>query len=269
MSRYFHSMLPAILLIGFAWAQAPNQASPQASQPAASSPASPEAPAASSAQAQPIQAEKIPAGTIIPAELSKSADAKKLKTGDKIEAKTSMDLLSHGQIVIPRNTKIVGHVTEAKAHSKESPDSSLGLAFDRITMKDGRELQMQASVQAIGRPLQSAAMPGSSAPAPSAGGMPAGGPSGGPMGSPSGPSAVPLQRSGTADSYPAGGGGMPSSPEAGTSGGSTISPLSSNSQGVVGMKGLSLSASGQGSVVSSSTQNVHLDSGTQLILKTQ
>jgi len=35
------------------------------------------------------------------------------------------------------------------------------------------------------------------------------------------------------------------------------------------MKGLSLDSSGQASVVSSQTDNVHLDSGTQLILRTQ
>jgi hypothetical protein len=35
------------------------------------------------------------------------------------------------------------------------------------------------------------------------------------------------------------------------------------------MKGFSLADSGQASVVSSSTDNVHLDSGTQLILRVQ
>ena len=39
---------------------------------------------------------QIAAGTVIPAELSKSVDAKKSKSGDKVEAKTAMDLLSHG-----------------------------------------------------------------------------------------------------------------------------------------------------------------------------
>ncbi len=115
----------------------------------------------SATQAQ--SSNQFPAGTIIPAELSKAVDAKKAKAGDKIEAKTPVDLLSHGKIVIPKNTKIIGHVTEAKAHSKQSPDSMVGIAFDRISMKDGREVPIQAAVQAIARPLQSAALSSSAA----------------------------------------------------------------------------------------------------------
>ncbi|HJY85871.1 MAG TPA: hypothetical protein VKE24_03450, partial [Candidatus Acidoferrales bacterium] len=47
--------------------------------------------------------------------------------------------------------------------------------------------------------------------------------------------------------------------------------LNSNSTGVIGLKGLSLasdsSSSSQGSLIVSSTRNVHLDSGTQLMLR--
>src|SRR5258708_4024431 len=48
---------------------------------------------------------------VIAAELSKSLDARKNKVGDKVEAISTMDLLFHGQIVLPRDTKILGHVT--------------------------------------------------------------------------------------------------------------------------------------------------------------
>jgi hypothetical protein len=48
--------------------------------------------------------------------------------------------------------------------------------------------------------------------------------------------------------------------------------LESNSSGVCGMEGLSLnsatSSATQGSMIVSSTKNVHLDSGTQLLLRT-
>ena len=39
--------------------------------------------------------------------------------------------------------------------------------------------------------------------------------------------------------------------------------------GVIGLKDLSLSATPQASVVSSGNKNVHLDGGTQLMLKVQ
>lgn len=214
----------------------------------------------SSQAAAPSQdANHLSAGVVIPAELSKSIDAKKAKPGDKVEARISMDLLSNGQVVIPRDAKVTGHITDAKAHSKESPDSRVGIAFDNITIKGGRQLTMQAAIQALGRPLQSNAA-GAAAPMGEAGGMPQGGaPSAGGMGG--GPTHMPD----TSSPYPQGTGGTSS--QANTE--PTVAPLGRNSQGVVGINGLTLASSPQGSVVSSEKENVRLDSGTQLILKTQ
>src|SRR4029077_7694826 len=115
---------------------------------------------ASSTQQRNDGAEAIPAGTIIPAALSKSVDAKKAKPGDKIEAKITMDLLSNGKDVIPRDTKVIGHVTEATPRTKESPNSRVGLSFDRISLKDGRELSIRAAIQAMGPSLNTAVAPG-------------------------------------------------------------------------------------------------------------
>ena len=100
----------------------------------------------------PAESATLPPGTVLSVDLSKSLDAKKSKPNDKIEAKTASDLLLHGQIVVPRNTKIVGHVTEAKAHSKSSPGSEIKFTFDRVLLKGGRELPLQLTVQAIYRP---------------------------------------------------------------------------------------------------------------------
>lgn len=202
-----------------------------------------------------------PTGTIISAELSRSVDAKKAKVGDRIEAKLPADVLLHGKVVIPRNTKMIGHITEVKAHSKESPDSMIGIAFDRVVMKDGRELTIQVAVQAIGRPLQIAALSGDTVGdgtgMPSASTSPTGGVAMGgsmPSRSPERVASIPLD--------PASGANTASDR-------GTVAPLGPTSQGVVGVKGLSLKASGQSSVVSSQTDNVRLESGTQLILRTQ
>jgi hypothetical protein len=178
---------------------------------------------------------KIAAGTVISAVLSKGVDAKKVKVGDKVEAKTNLDLLSNGQVMIPKGSKISGSVTDAKARSKDSKDSTLGIAFDHISIKDGSELPIQAAIQAIGRPIESASNNSMSA--------------AGPIGS-------------SGSSMPSAASGQGSDPSAGA-------PLSANSQGVVGIRGLSLSSSGPASVLSSSKENVHLDGGTQLILRIQ
>jgi hypothetical protein len=225
---------------------------------------SPSPAAGSTAQAS--AANDLASGTILSVELSKSLDAKKLKANDKFDARTVMDLLSHGQIVIPRNTKILGHVTEVKAHSKQSPDSSVGIIFERVVMKDGRELELQAAVQAIARPLQAApAFPGEDPMAATAAGIPSASQS--QRGSITGSAATGTPFPNPSGYPPGGGAGLPPDPAAAT--GSTVSPLGPTSKGVVGMKSLSLDASGPASVVSSKTENVHLDRGTQLILRVQ
>ena len=257
MKRMLLAMLAPVIVTAAAAAQSAAAPS-RATQPQDTAP-QPD----SAAQAQ--SANQFPAGTIIPAELSKSVDAKKAKAGDKVEAKIPVDLLSHGKVVIPKNTKIIGHVTEAKAHSKESPGSMVGIAFDRISMKDGHEVPIQASVQAIARPLQSAALSSSSSS--EGAGMPgAGSPTtaggGGGMGGARAPERAPSYPSSTSSSTSSG--TDTPLPE-----GSTLAPLAPTSQGVVGMKGVSLKVSGQASVVSSETENVHLDSGTQVMLRTQ
>ncbi len=219
----------------------------RAQSPAA--PANPQAPAAA------VPADTLPAGTVLSVELSKSLDARKSKANDKIEARTATDLLVHGQIVVPRNTKIVGHVTEAKAHSKASPGSLVGITFDRMLLKGGREVPLQATVQALARPLQLNNL--NDTPGDMASGMPGQRPAS--AGDSSAPPIPPR--------YPTA--SIPEPPGLNVPNTSTVSPLGPTSRGVVGIKGLSLEMSGPVSVLTSGTGNVHLDSDTQLILRVQ
>ncbi|HEX4485590.1 MAG TPA: hypothetical protein VH088_04950 [Terriglobales bacterium] len=201
-------------------------------------------------------ATKILPGTVIPVELTKSLDAKKAKAGDKIEAKTSVDLLSQGKIVIARNSKIEGHVVSAKPHTKDSPDSQLTIAFDRITMKGGGEFPLSASIQAIAPPvIMDNGAPG----APMASGGPPPGQQSGNVGSASAPSTARNSA-----------GQMPSmsAPEAGPSTGQG-GVLTSTAQGAINMKGVTLTGAKDNNVISSGTQNVKLDGGTQLNLRVE
>jgi hypothetical protein len=221
-------------------------------------PSSPPPGAASKAAALP---DGPPSGTLLSVELSKSLDARKIKVNDRIEGKTATDLLARGQIVVPRNTKIIGHVTAAKAHSKASPDSMVGITFDRMRLKDGREVPLQLTVQAIARPLQvGAANPEGNVPrSDRPGGVPMG--QRGPLGDAS--------TSGAPPSYPGDLSPIPDPMAPNPASNSTVVPLSPTSKGVVGIKGLNLDTSGPVAVLSSTTANVHLDSGTQLILRVQ
>ncbi|HEV3037382.1 MAG TPA: hypothetical protein VHA33_06315 [Candidatus Angelobacter sp.] len=212
----------------------------------------------------------LSSGTNVQAELTKSLDAKKAKVGDQVTAKVTQDVKSNGQVVVRKGSKLIGHVTEAKARSQGESESRLGIAFDRAVLKDGQEVAFNAMVQALAPALNAAAaaddtaMMGGSTPAPmpSSGG---GGASGGSMGSgPVGGLGSTVGRTvgntagtvaGTASGTVKGAGGV----------------LNSSSHGVIGLQGLTLassaSGSAQGSVISSNSQNVKLDSGTQMVLQ--
>ena len=278
MIRFSGWFLSSLLLAGLALAQNPTPAQPQSSTPAvpdansaqpaptqqdtaqpATTMPQPGTPQPGTQASNPTRANKIPPGTVIPAELSKSIDAKKAKQGDPVEAKVAQDLLSNGQVIIPRGSKITGHVTTAKPHDKADPSSNLGIAFDQIDVKDKGTFALQASIQAMAKPVMLVS-PGMTGPAPDTSESPSSGSSGaaaggmGRTGASQGAAQGPVSTPSDASA------GSPSSQPAGT-------PLSAQSQGAVGMEGITMNSQPQGTLISSAEKNVKLDSGTQLILR--
>jgi hypothetical protein len=104
-------------------------------------------------------------GTIIYLELSKTLDAKKAKPGDEVRASLLTDVLSHGRIVLRQDAKLVGHVTEAQAFSKDKPESRLGVVFDKVIGKGGQETAFNSVLLAI-RPAPRLQISTMSGPAP-------------------------------------------------------------------------------------------------------
>jgi len=94
------------------------------------------------------------AGTVIVGELARSLDAGKLKVNGKVECSLLQDLLYKGKVVVPKDAKVVGYVAEA-ASSKEQTPSRLALVFDKIVLRNKKELPFQypASVIALGAPI--------------------------------------------------------------------------------------------------------------------
>ena len=95
-------------------------------------------------------ASDLAAGTTICGALANSIDAKKAKPGDAIIARVTFPVLSHGKVIIPNGAKVTGHVAWVKTRSRGSDDSELGIVFDRAVLKDGSELPLSLTVQAIG-----------------------------------------------------------------------------------------------------------------------
>jgi hypothetical protein len=105
------------------------------------------------------------AGTMLYAELSKTVDAKKAKPGDVVTAQLMTDVVSHGKILYRRDTKLIGHVSEAQPHTKDIPESRLGIVFDKVLLKGGEEAAFSSVIIAL-RPAPRLQIASLSPPAP-------------------------------------------------------------------------------------------------------
>lgn len=252
--------------------------------PVAASVAVKPATAASASATTPAAAPAKPKGSYMLVELSKGLKAKKLKVGDKVNAEVSQDVVSHGKVIIPVETKLVGHVTEVSPRDSAHPESRLGIVFDHILLKHFHDIDFEAVVQAVAQPVirksrvdePSQMLP----PSMIGGGLRDSGPSNGRgntgtqgrtatnSGASTSASLTTLQAPITVKESPS------THPE--TSGAllevaSNGKPMSVGMpQGVFGLKGLSLSTEPSprtpGPVIVSNTENVKLDSGTQILL---
>lgn len=87
------------------------------------------------------------------ATLNKNLDAKKAKAGDKVTARIIQDLIISGKLVIPRQSKLVGHVVDVRALTKNEAQSRLTLVFDIVQLKKGSVLSLRGVLQALSPPL--------------------------------------------------------------------------------------------------------------------
>ena len=256
------------LLLAVAVAQ-DNAAPPPGSPPSnpASSPSTQQLPQARPAETQHIM--RIAPGSVLPVSLTKTIDAKKAKTGDEVVAKITQDMKSNsGDVILAKDTKVMGHVTEAQPRSKDQKESQLGIMFDHAVAKNGTEMTMPMSIQAIvGQQNNNGSQNGQNSP--TNGSSPTAQPT-------SGASANSAGRPGMSGSSPS------SSPSASApTGGSTPSdsqtsagaraPITSQTEGVIGISDLKLmpsaANSSQGSLMSSDKNNVKVESGTMLLLR--
>lgn len=208
---------------------------------------------------------RIAPGSVIPVQLTKSIDAKKIKAGDEVVAKVTQDLKTNtGTLVVPKDTKVVGHVTAAEARTKENKESEIGIAFDHAVLKNGSEMRIPLSVQAVIAP-------------PNANSNSAAGGYDQAAGTPNGQTGVSPSSNGGRGTGMGGNTPAPSAPqESNTSPDAQAAtkarpPITGNTQGVVGIPDLKLMTSApnaaQGSLVSSEKNNVKLESGTFMLLR--
>jgi hypothetical protein len=202
------------------------------------------------------------AGATINIALTKTLDSKKVKQGDVITARTIEPVKKNGQTVIPSGATIEGHVTQASNKEKGDGYSSLGIVFDKAVLKNGEQIPLKVSLQAIAAPQEEITGPANAAM--DAGPVGSGAPQGGGMSQPGRPATM---------SNP------PTTPDvnstrqptpAGVTGNGRLTP---ESRGVYGLNGISMKESTQENqqtaLLTSTNKTVHLDSGTQMLLVAQ
>ena len=226
-------------------------------------------------------------GTALNATLSQPIDAKKNKPGDPVTARTTQSAKSDGKVMIPKGSKLIGHITEAKTRAKGESESAVGLVFDKAILKNGQEIPLNLTIQALaGAQSAISSSAGDEGLNADGGAVASGRASGGgalggvrsTVGSTAGAVTNTAANVGGVASGTAGGAVNSTVNAAGASKGAVgglnaAGQLTSNSQGVFGLNGLNLNSAAsnttQGALITSTSRNVHLDSGTQLLLVAQ
>jgi len=228
----------------------------------------------------------LSSGSTINAELLTTLDARKNKPGDRVVAKTTEDVKQDGKVVLRKGSRLIGHVTQAQAKGEGSAESSLGIVFEQAAVRHSQETPIHVVIQAMAaaRTASSAALDnkeavgsasamgsGSAAGSGHAAGGLIGG-AGSTVNSTVGATDNAAGSLGRTTGAAAGVAGNTASSATGNVGGlNAAGQLTSTSTGAIGLQGLHLNSdvsnATQGSVVTSPKRNIHLASGTQLLLR--
>jgi hypothetical protein len=222
--------------------------------------------------------EALTEGTFLLAEFAGSINARKMKSGDKVKAQVAQAVLSHGRIVVPAESRLIGHITEVTLRTKDEKESRLGIVFDKAELKHGNDLLFQAVIVALAPAVPRRSLldePGSMTPTAIMGmrrqnsGMLGGDPHRNLALNGGAPSSLAGLMNAAADAvqsslgYPLDGGNFWT--------GTETKPMSIGTFGVHGIKGITLSqrpgSDTPGPIIVSSTNDVKLDYGTQVIVQ--
>lgn len=85
----------------------------------------------------------------ISGELENKLDSKTAKAGDRVVLKTIEKVQTSDGTLIPRGSRLIGHVTEVQAWSKEHGAAQMGIAFDRVEMKGGQNVAIFTLIKGL------------------------------------------------------------------------------------------------------------------------
>lgn len=183
-----------------------------------------------------------------PVKVVKTLDSSKLKEGDSFEVETAGSFKLADGTLVPKGSKILGHIAASKARSKGDPDSQLALAFDKLNISGGKQMSLKGEVQAVFPPAEEPMGPNMSTAGTSQGGSAHGSVVGGGGASPGGVGLTDSKNGSDTQSSS-----------------SAQSVVDTKATGVQGMHDLSLA----GGVLTSNGKNVKLSGGVRMILSVE
>ena len=101
------------------------------------------------------QTRETPPVSSVFAVLANSLESKSATVGQKVVLRLVSDVVVDGEIVIPREARVLGHVSEALANGKNRSKSALAIVIDKAVKKDGSEIRVQAIIAAVAAPKPS------------------------------------------------------------------------------------------------------------------
>ena len=258
------SFLIAIAIAGLMGASAGAQTPPPTSPQSSGQSATP-------SESTPSEA-SLTSGTVVNAKLDSSVDSKKAKAGTEVMADTTEAVKStDGRTVLPKGTKLIGHVTEATTKNDGSNQSTLAIQFDKAKLKNGQEMPLTGlQIQAIAAPGHEANTYGSDTERNTTPNTSPGAPANNPSMAGS-RGARPEGTTPTQNTQPFPSTSSQANGTAGQGEANSAGPLPAGTRGVYGIEGVRIASarSDQGTMLTSTNKNVHLDSGTRLLLVVQ
>src|ERR1700687_1268933 len=74
--------------------------------------------------------------------LTKSLESKSATAGQELSLRTISDVMTNGAVVIPRGSRLVGHISEVATKGKDEPQSVLAIVIDKAVTTGGREIPL-------------------------------------------------------------------------------------------------------------------------------
>ncbi len=97
----------------------------------------------------PLFAQSDAALAPLSAELQGKLDTKNAKVGDNVVLRSTAALKGADGNSIPRGAKLIGHITEVKAHDGTNADAQVAILFDRAEWKGGKSATIHALIQSL------------------------------------------------------------------------------------------------------------------------